>query len=174
LKLRPLHRRIAPWVFILLAVSATTGIAFRAGKQWFGIDKETGNLLLSIHTGEWAGTTFATVQVLAAGLGLLFLLWSGAAMFRKSKSRAPFRLFHRLLGIAILLPLAATATTGMAYWIGEEYLGISKPTAELLMHIHQGSWLGKEFRVYYVLATGLGLLAAGLLGLGILRPKKTA
>ena len=173
MELRRLHRRLAPWVFILLAVSATTGIAYRAGKKWFGVDKDAGNFLMSIHTGEWAGPAFATIQVLAAGLGLLFLLWSGAAMFRKSKSPARFRVFHRLLGIALLLPLAATATTGMAYWIGEEYLGISKETAELLMHIHEGAWLGKEWKVYYVLATGLGLLATGLLGLGLLRPKKT-
>ena len=172
MKLRLLHGRIAPWLFALLALSATTGMAYRAGKKWLGVDKEAGDFLMSIHTGEWAGTAFATVQVLAAGLGLLFLLWSGAAMFRKSKSRAPFRLYHRLLGIALLLPLAATATTGIAYWIGEEFLGIPKETAELLMHIHEGAWLGKEFKVYYVLATGLGLLAAGLLGLGILRPKK--
>jgi hypothetical protein len=84
------------------------------------------------------------------------------------------RLLHRRIAPWIFILLAASATTGMAYWIGEEFLGISKPTAELLMHIHQGSWLGKEFRVYYVLATGLGLLAAGLLGLGLLRPKKSA
>jgi hypothetical protein len=40
------------------------------------------------------------------------------------------------------------------------------------MDIHEGGWLGKELKVYYVLAVGLGLLGAGLLGLGILLPKK--
>ena len=40
------------------------------------------------------------------------------------------------------------------------------------MHIHEGAWLGKELKVFYVLIMGLGLLAAGLLGLGILLPKK--
>jgi hypothetical protein len=171
-KLRLIHRRLAPWLFILLALSAMTGLAYRAGKKWLGVDKEAGNFLMSIHTGEWAGEIFSTIQILAAGLGLLFLLGSGAAMFLKSKSRQPTRLFHRLLGIALLLPLTATALTGMAYKFGKDYLGISEETADLLMDIHEGAWLGKEWKVYYVLITGLGLLAAGLLGLGILLPKK--
>jgi hypothetical protein len=93
-------------------------------------------------------------------------------MFVKSKSRQPMRLFHRLVGIALLLPLTATALTGMAYKIGEDYFGISEESADLLMDIHEGGWLGKELKVYYVLAIGLGLLGAGLLGLGILLPKK--
>jgi hypothetical protein len=102
-KLRLIHRRLAPWLFILLALSAITGLAYRVGKKWFGVDKEGGNFIMSIHTGEWAGSVFSTLQILAAGLGLLFLLGSGAAMFLKSKSRQPMRLFHRLLGIALLL-----------------------------------------------------------------------
>lgn len=172
MKLRLLHRRLAPWVFILLALSAVTGMAYRAGKKWLGVDKEAGNFLMSIHTGEWAGEVFSTIQILAAGLGLLFLLGSGAAIFLKSKSRAPMRLFHRLLGIALLLPLTATALTGMAYQFGKDYFGISEETADWLMDIHEGAWLGKEFKVYYVLVLGLGLLSAGLFGLGILIPKK--
>ena len=82
------------------------------------------------------------------------------------------RLFHRLLGIALLLPLTATALTGMAYKFGKDYCGISDKTADLMMDIHEGAWLGKELKVYYVLILGLGLLAAGLLGLCILLPKK--
>ena len=169
---RALHRRLAPWLFILLALSAVTGLAYRVGKKWFGVDKETGNFLMSLHTGVWAGSIFSTAQILVAGLALLFLLSSGLVIFRKSKSHQPMRLFHRLLGIALLLPLTATALTGMAYKIGEDYFGISEETADLLMDIHEGGWLGKELKVYYVLTVGLGLLGAGLLGLGILLPKK--
>ncbi len=169
---RALHRRLAPWLFVLLALSAVTGLAYRVGKKWFGVDKETGNFIMSIHTGEWAGSVFSSIQILAVGLGLLFLLGSGAAMFLKSKSRQPMRLFHRLLGIALLLPLTVTALTGMAYKFGKDYCGISDETADLLMDIHEGAWLGKELKVYYVLILGLGLLAAGLFGLGILLPKK--
>lgn len=172
MKLRLIHRRLAPWLFVLLALSAVTGLAYRVGKKWFGVDKEAGNFIMSIHTGEWAGSVFSSLQILAAGLGLLFLLGSGAAIFLKSKSRHPMRLFHRLLGIALLLPLTATALTGMAYKFGKDYCGISEETADLLMDIHEGAWLGKELKVYYVLILGLGLLAAGLFGLGILLPKK--
>ena len=171
-KLRLIHRRLAPWLFILLVLSAVTGLAYRVGKKWFGVDKEAGNFIMSLHTGEWAGSVFSTLQILTAGLGLLFLLGSGAAMFVKSKSRQPMRLFHRLLGIMLLLPLTATALTGMAYKFGKDYFGISEETADLLMDIHEGGWLGKELKVYYVLTVGLGLLGAGLLGLGILLPKK--
>jgi hypothetical protein len=101
-KLRLIHRRLAPWLFILLALSAITGLAYRVGRKWFGIDKEAGNFLISLHTGEWAGSVFSTLQILTAGLGLLFLLGSGAAMFVKSKSRQPMRLSHRLLGAGLL------------------------------------------------------------------------
>ena len=155
-----------------LAIAAITGIGYRVGKKWFGVDKETGNFLMDLHTGEWAGPAFSIAQVLVAGLGLLFISGTGAAIFLKSKSRVPRRLFHRLLGIMLLLPLAATALTGVGCKLGEEYFGISEETADLLMHIHEGAWLGKEAKVYYVLVLGLGLLAAGLLGLGILLPKK--
>jgi hypothetical protein len=101
-KVRLIHHRLAPWLFILLALSAITGLAYRVGRKWFGVDKEAGNFLMSLHTGEWAGSVFSTLQILTAGLGLLFLLGSGAAMFVKSKSRQPMRLFHRLLGAGLL------------------------------------------------------------------------
>jgi hypothetical protein len=101
-KVRLIHRRLAPWLFILLALSAITGLAYRVGRKWFGVDKEAGNFLMSLHTGEWAGSVFSTLQILTAGLGLLFLLGSGAAMFVKSKSRQPMRLSHRLLGAGLL------------------------------------------------------------------------
>lgn len=113
-KLRLIHRRLAPWLFTLLALSAITGLAYRVGRKWFGVDKEAGDFLMSLHTGEWAGSVFSTLQILAAGLGLLFLLGSGAAMFVKSKSRQPMRLSHRLLGagllgLGILLPIKRRA-----------------------------------------------------------------
>ena len=113
-KVRLIHHRLAPWLFILLALSAITGLAYRVGKKWFGVDKEAGNFLMSLHTGEWAGSVFSTLQILTAGLGLLILLGSGAAMFVKSKSRQPMRLSHRLLGagllgLGILLPIKRRA-----------------------------------------------------------------
>jgi hypothetical protein len=46
-----------------------------------------GNLLMSLHTGEWAGPIFATAQILVPGIDLLFLLASGLVIFCKSKSR---------------------------------------------------------------------------------------
>ena len=50
MKLRLIHRRLSPWLFILLALSAITGLTYRVGKAWFGMDKEPGKLLMSIHT----------------------------------------------------------------------------------------------------------------------------
>lgn len=172
MKLRLLHRRFAPWLFVPLALAAVTGAGYRVGKAWFGLDKDIGRFLMDLHTGEWAGSIFSTAQVLVAGLGLLFLLGSGITILLKSHSRVPRRLFHRLLGVILLLPLTATAITGVGYKIGEEYFGISEETADLFMHIHEGAWLGKEAKVYYVLVLGLGLLVTGILGLAILLPKK--
>jgi len=34
---RKLHRWLSPFLFALLAVSAVTGVAYRAGKKWFGV-----------------------------------------------------------------------------------------------------------------------------------------
>lgn len=75
------------------------------------------------------------------------------------------RLGHRILGAVLLLPLAATALSGILYKAGESWFGIREETADLLMTIHGGGWLRKGLKVYYSVAVGGGVLVLGFLGL---------
>jgi hypothetical protein len=70
-----------------------------------------------------------------------------------------------------LLPLGASAVTGLLYKLGQEWMGFSEETSDLLMSIHE-AWLGFKLRVYYVLLVGGGLLIMGLLVLSLLVSKK--
>jgi ABC-type cobalt transport system substrate-binding protein len=169
---RKLHRKLSPWLFALVAVSAVTGVAFRAGKKWFGMDGQTGQAVMEWHTGEWLGPAWSPFYVLLAGAALLFLVITGGAMLRKKTGKGTARTWHRVLGVVLLLPLAATALTGILYKTGQAWFGVSEETADLLMTIHEGAWLGRHLKVYYCVVTGCGLLVLGFFGLALLRRKK--
>jgi hypothetical protein len=172
---RKFHRLLAPWLAIPLALTLATGLAYRTGRAWFGMGKETGGTILDIHAGEWLGDTASVVYVILMGAGLLALVATGFSLVLKSRAKGQPRIFHRILGAVILLPLAASAVTGIGFKVGEEWLDLPKGTLDLLMVIHQGSWLGKTGRVFYVLVIGVGLLALTVTGLqmtGLFRKKK--
>ena len=169
---RKLHRWLSPFLFVLIAASAVTGLAYRAGKQWFGMDGQTGQAVMEWHTGEWLGPALSPFYVLVTGLGLLFLIVTGLFMLRQWGGKGIARWWHRALGVVLLLPLAATAITGVLYKTGQAWFGISEETADLLMIIHEGAWLGRGLKVWYVVVTGSGLLAMGLFGLVLLRRKR--
>ena len=69
------------------------------------------------------------------------------------------RKFHRQIAPILFLPLFFTACTGVAYRVARSWFGVSSEVGEFLMYIHQGTFLGKELRVFYVLLNGLGVLA---------------
>ena len=160
---------LSPYLFVLVAVSAVTGVAYRAGKKWFGMDGQTGQSVMEWHTGEWLGEALSPFYVLLAGTALLFLVITGGAMLWQRGGKGMARQWHRVVGWVLLLPLAATAITGMLYKAGQAWFGISEETADLLMTIHEGGWLGRGLKVYYSVVTGCGLLALGFLGLALLR-----
>jgi len=112
--------------------------------------------------------------VLLTGSGLIFLIVTGLRMLRQRAGKGTARRWHRVLGVIFALPLALTAATGMAYEAGQTWFDISEETADLLMSLHEGGWLGKKYKVYYVLVTGCGLLSAGFFGLALLRRKRAA
>jgi hypothetical protein len=109
---------------------------------------------------------------LLTGTALLFLVVSGAVMLWQRAGRGVARTWHRVLGAVLLLPLAATALTGMLYKAGQSWFGISEETADLLMTIHEGGWLGRDLKVYYSVTLGSGLLALGFFGLALLRRQR--
>lgn len=76
-----------------------------------------------------------------------------------------FRKWHRVLAPIVFLPLFLTAFTGVFYRVGRTWFGLSSDWGELLMVIHQGTWLGKDLRVFYVLLNGLGVFAMLLTGI---------
>ena len=142
---------------------------------WFGMRKETGGRILDIHAGGWLGDTGSAIYVILNGAGLLGLVVTGLYLVLRSSTKVQPRIFHRILGMILLLPLALSAITGIAFKIGDDWLHLPDSTLGLLMSLHQGSWLGKAARPFYVLAIGIGLLGLAITGLqmaGVFQKKK--
>jgi uncharacterized iron-regulated membrane protein len=160
--LRILHRKIAPWVLPSILLLAFSGLTYRLGRAWFGMSKETGQWVLGIHTGSGLGAVGSTIYLSVVSGILVLLILSGLWMMCTSKtSKSPRRKSHRILAIIFFLPLLISAVTGMAFHIGEEWLPMSNATKDLLMDLHEGAWLGKTLKPFYIL-----LLTAGTVGLG--------
>ena len=169
---RPLHRRLAPWLIAPLVISASTGLFYRLGRSWFGLDREAGHAILDVHSGVWLGETGSSIYVAATGLGLLALCATGAWLLWRSSAKAGARRLHRVVSWVLLAPLAATALSGLAHHFGELWFDWEQDTMKTLMSIHQGSWLGPKLRPFYVLLVGGGLLMLIVSGLGLLWPRK--
>jgi len=161
------HRTLALWVSLPLVISALSGVLYRVGRAWFDIPKGSWGWLMDLHTGAWLGRWGSVIYLSLAAIGLLIMAGSGAAMLLKRGSKMPARRRHRLLGMTLLLPLVATAITGISYKIGIEFFGLSDSMQSLLMDIHQGSWMGHAAAPFNVLLVGSGLLILILSGLRI-------
>ncbi|HEY9634638.1 MAG TPA: hypothetical protein V6D14_14590 [Coleofasciculaceae cyanobacterium] len=177
LAFRKLHRKVAPIVFLPLALTAFTGIAYRLGESWFGMQGEAANIFMVIHQGEYLGSQLKPIYVLLVGLGLLGMIVTGLTMtrlFGSSRSARPgtkldFRKVHRILSPLVFLPLVLSAVSGVIYRLGTSWFGMSSEQAELFMVIHQGEYLGDFFESIYVLLVGLGLLAMLVTGINMTR-----
>ncbi|BAQ64348.1 PepSY domain-containing protein [Geminocystis sp. NIES-3709] len=172
LQIRKLHRKFAPILFLPLLITALTGVFYRVARSWFGLSDELGENVLALHEGKFLGEPLVPFYVLFLGLGLLAMIVTGLMMFKQRKQKAitasgklNFRLLHSFLAPILFLPLLISATTGIAYRLGETGLGLSEEQIEILMDIHQGNYLGSFLRVIYVLLVGFGLL--GILVTGI-------
>ncbi len=86
--IRQLHRQLAPFILLPFLITALTGVAYRLGKSWFGLSRDQVHFLMVIHEGEYLGKTLEPLYVLLNGLGLLFMLGTGIAMFWQSLRRA--------------------------------------------------------------------------------------
>lgn len=170
---RRLHRKLSPWLFALVAFSAATGVIFRAGKKWFGMDGQTGQAVMEWHSGERLGPALSPFYVLLVGTALLFIVATGAFLLWQKAGKGMTRTWHRVLGAVLLFPAAATAISGVLYKTGQAWFGLSEDAARVLMSIHEGAWLGRGLKVYYSVFTGCGLLALGLSGLALLRRRRS-
>ena len=76
-----------------------------------------------------------------------------------------FRKLHRQIAPIIFIPLLLTAITGVAYRLAENWLGMEGEASEIFMVIHQGGYLGKALRPFYVLLLALGTIGIIVSGL---------
>lgn len=165
MNLRSIHRALAWWLVAPLFLLIVTGVTYRVGRTWVGIDKETGDRILGFHDASVLGDVASTAYIIVVGVGLLVLGIAGFRLLFSRRGKIWIRNGHRLLGAAILLPLILSAVTGVAYKIGAGWVGAPEGTLDVLMDIHQGSWLGPTGRVFYILFVGGGLLAAAVSGI---------
>jgi len=94
-RVRQLHSTLAPIVLLPLLVTVATGVAYRLGKSWFGLSRDQVHFLMVIHEGEYLGDIGEPIYVLLNGLGLLWMLVTGATMWIQSLRRSPW--FRRLM-----------------------------------------------------------------------------
>ncbi|GAB4306209.1 MAG: hypothetical protein Fur0025_48220 [Oscillatoriaceae cyanobacterium] len=172
---RKLHRKIAPIIFIPLAVSAITGIAYVICESWFGISEEAIEIFMEIHQGEYLGDQLKPIYVMLVALGLIGMAVTGLVMTRLFSKARPakiakldFRTIHRIAAPILFLPFLVSAITGVAYRIGKSWFGMSGDQGEILLAIHQGEYLGDFFLPIYVLLVGLGLLGMIVTGINML------
>ncbi len=89
-KFRQLHRVVAPIVFLPLFVTVITGVAYRLGRNWFGLSRDQAHILMAIHEAEYLGDEIKSFYVLLNGIGLIWMLVTGIVMsglFRKNKPK---------------------------------------------------------------------------------------
>lgn len=165
-RLRFIHRKVSPWFLPSLLLVAVTGMTYRLGKTWLGMGKEGGDIAMFLHSGEWFGDHGSVIYLIITGGALIFLVLSGLWMLLASKSpSASVRRSHRILAVVFSLPLLLSAVTGIAYQAGGKWFTADEDTLKLLMSLHQGTWLGKTWRPFYILFLGLGLIGLCLTGL---------
>ncbi|MCA1990507.1 MAG: peptidase [Coleofasciculus sp. S288] len=75
-----------------------------------------------------------------------------------------FRRYHRKIALIMLLPLALTVLTGMAYPIFGNWL-LQGQVAEIMLKIHSGRILGLD--AIYPILNGLGLVGLLITGLNM-------
>ncbi|MFM7266821.1 MAG: peptidase [Cyanobium sp.] len=83
---------MAPLVLLPLLLTVSTGMGYRLLRDWGGLDRDGAHGLMALHEGEWLRAWFGpageTVYVLLNGLGLLWMLASGAGLVLQRMGRA--------------------------------------------------------------------------------------
>ncbi len=79
-RIRRLHGALAPFVLTPLLLTVCSGMAYRLLKDWGGLGRDQVHWLMVLHEGEWLGPRAEPIYVLLNGLGLTWMLVTGAAM----------------------------------------------------------------------------------------------
>ena len=80
---RQFHKLLAPWVFLPLFISATSGLFYRILKDLFGYTRDEVHWLMALHEGEWLGDNGELIYVILNSLGLIWMLVTGFQMLSK-------------------------------------------------------------------------------------------
>jgi len=76
-----------------------------------------------------------------------------------------WRNLHRFIAPILCLPILVTTLTGVIYRVGRNWFGMSKESAHIFMTIHEGAYLGEQFKTVYVVINGLGLIILMVTGM---------
>ena len=79
-RLRELHRSMAPLVLAPLLITVMSGVSYRLARDWFGATRDQVHWLMVVHEGEWLGETLEPIVVLLNAIGLLWMLITGAVI----------------------------------------------------------------------------------------------
>jgi uncharacterized iron-regulated membrane protein len=83
------------------------------------------------------------------------------------------RKLHRQVSPFLILPIFATALTGVVYRFSRR-LGIPDEVSQWIMKVHSGSFLSSKLSLVYVLMVGSGLLGLIITGLVLWQKKRKA
>ena len=61
---------------------------YRLSKDWLGLSRDQVHFLMTLHEGEYLGSTLEPFYVLLNGLGLLWMLGTGGVMAWQNISRS--------------------------------------------------------------------------------------
>jgi hypothetical protein len=86
-QLRKAHAALAPLVLTPLLLTVLSGMGYRLLKDWGGLGRDQVHWLMVLHEGEWLGPVAEPLYVLLNGLGLLWMLGSGALMLSQRWGR---------------------------------------------------------------------------------------
>lgn len=168
MNLRKLHRRSAPFIFVPLLISASTGLLAFVGTDWFKMSHEFGDLMKSFHEGRFLGKPLVPIYILLVGIGLLGMIITGLGMIR-TKFRLPskfnWRSTHQLLAPIALLPLLISIMTGVGYRLGRNWFNIPKSQIGILLKIHQGSYFGQIGQSIYIVLLAISLITLIITGM---------
>ncbi len=83
-RLRRWHGAMAPFVLLPLFLTVASGLGYRLLRDWGGLGRQAAHPLMVVHEGAWLTAWFGqpgeTMYVLLNGLGLLWMLASGAGL----------------------------------------------------------------------------------------------
>jgi hypothetical protein len=166
---RGLHRTASLFLLLPLVFVASTAVAYRVGRSWFGMGPETGAWVMSLHEGRFLGESGRIVYVVLVGAALLVMCITGLGIVLGQRGRRPAvqgrRRVHRMLALVMVLPLLLIALTGVAYRVVPLLPRVTEAQVGLLLRLHEGTYFGSLGRTLWTGLAGGALVVMAWTGL---------